>query len=193
MKKAILLFITCSTIFIGGANAQNKKGIAKPVAKETKKQITKVAPIVENDSLVWTTDIFKADSVSRKTHKPIFGFFTGSDWCGWCHRLEREVFEKEAFKKWAKQNVVLLELDYPRKKQLPPNLQQQNAQLQQAFQVQGYPTIWMFYIEKDGETNNIKLNALGSLGYPRNPIEGKEEIAFLETANEILAKGKAAK
>ena len=85
----------------------------------------------------------------------------------------------------------MLELDYPRRKQLPPQLQQQNAQLQQAFKVEGYPTIWMFYIEQDAVKKNINLNPLGSLGYPRNPIEGKEEIAFLETANKILDSGKA--
>ena len=67
-------------------------------------------------------------------------------------------------------------------------LQQQNAGLQQAFQVQGYPTIWLFYVVKDTATNNVKLNALGSLGYPSNAVAGKEEVAFLETANSILAK-----
>ena len=64
--------------------------------------------------LVWHTDFAKARELSDATHKPIFGFFTGSDWCGWCHKLEADVFAKEAFVTWAKKNVVLLELDFPK-------------------------------------------------------------------------------
>ena len=38
--------------------------------------------------LTWYNDIEKAYDVSNKTHKPIFAFFTGSDWCGWCHKMD---------------------------------------------------------------------------------------------------------
>src|ERR1041384_4506447 len=80
----------------------------------------------EEKELVWLTDVIKANELSQKTKKPIFAFFTGSDWCGWCIKLQKEVFAKEEFIKWAKENVVLLELDFPRMKQLPPELVQQN-------------------------------------------------------------------
>ena len=188
MKKSVSLFAICTIISILNANAQTK--IKKGIKKEVKKELIKEVAL---ENLFWHTNVFKANSISKKTHKPIFAFFTGSDWCGWCHKLERDVFAKQEFIKWATEKVVLLELDYPRKKQLPVELQQQNAGLQQAFQVQGYPTIWLFYVVKDTATNNVKLNALGSLGYPSNAVAGKEEVAFLETANSILAKGSEVK
>ena len=152
-------------------------GTAQPTAKT-------------EDGLVWYTELLKAQEASEAANKPIFGFFTGSDWCGWCHKLQREVFAKEAFKTWAKDNVILFEIDFPRKKQLAPEIAQQNQGLQQAFQVQGYPTIWVFNTVKDTTTNNINLNAWGSLGYPSGAETGKEEVKFLENANAVLVNGK---
>ena len=148
-------------------------------------------PTSENaGGLNWYTDLAKAREASDASHKPIFGFFTGSDWCGWCRKLQADVFAKEPFVTWAKKNVILLELDFPRRKQLPAELAQQNQALQQAFQVRGYPTIWLFYIAEDPATHNLNLNALGSLGYPQGAEVGKEEVKFLSDANLILAKGK---
>lgn len=140
--------------------------------------------------LVWVTDLNEAHKLSQESGKPIFGFFTGSDWCGWCMKLQRDVFAKEAFKEWANKNVILLELDFPRRKALSPELQQQNASLQQAFKVMGYPTVWIFETVKDETTNNYNINAYGSLGYPSGATAGKEEVTFLEQANQILGNKK---
>lgn len=137
--------------------------------------------------LEWHTDLMKADEISKKTKKPIFAFFTGSDWCGWCHKLQRNVFAKPAFIEWANKNVVLLELDFPRSKKLPQELVQQNQALQQQLQVSGYPTVWLFYLAKDESKNQISINTLGSLGYPSGAEAGKEEVKFLSTANTFLA------
>lgn len=144
-----------------------------------------------NDSGIhWYTDLTKARELSNATRKPIFGFFTGSDWCGWCRKLQSDVFSKDAFIEWAKKNVILLELDFPRRKELPAELVQQNQSLQQAFSVRGYPTIWIFHVT-EGQTNqNLNLTALGSLGYPQGAEIGKEEVKFLNDANLILANGK---
>lgn len=141
------------------------------------------------EGLEWYTDINKANEASRANNKPIFAFFTGSDWCGWCRKLQRDVFAKPEFVTWAKNNVILLELDYPRNKQLTPELKQQNAGLQQTFQVQGYPTIWLFYL-RGQDPAKYEIEALGSLGYPSGAIQGKEEVKFLEDANAILANKK---
>ena len=101
-----------------------------------------------------------------------------------------DVFDKAAFITWANKNVILLELDFPRRKKLPAELVQQNQGLQQAFQVRGYPTIWIFTISEDPATQNLNLNALGSLGYPSGSEIGKEEVKFLNDADLILANGK---
>lgn len=142
----------------------------------------------EAGGLQWHTDMMKAQEISDATGKPIFAFFTGSDWCGWCHKLQRDVFAKQEFVDWAGKNVVLVELDFPRNKKLPPETVQQNFQLQQVFGVRGYPTIWMFFLTKDQETNKFNINALGSLGYPAGAERGNEQVKFLQTANEMLAK-----
>ncbi|MFI5139858.1 MAG: thioredoxin family protein, partial [Sphingobacteriales bacterium] len=111
----------------------------------------------------------------------------GSDWCGWCRKLQNEVFAKPAFIKWAKEKVILLELDFPRMKQLPPELAQQNSQLQNAFKVGGYPTIWIFFMTKNEATNNFNITPLGSTGYPSGAEPGKEEVKFIHEADLILA------
>ena len=67
----------------------------------------------------WNTDMNKSIEISLDTKKPIMLFFTGSDWCGWCKKLVREVYDKPEFKKWAEKNVVLVEIDFPRKSKLP--------------------------------------------------------------------------
>ena len=91
--------------------------------------------------------------------------FTGSDWCGWCKRLTANVFSQPEFKKWADKNVILLELDFPRRKQIPNEIRQQNASLQQAFKVRGYPTVWVFNLEKNTESEGYSIEALGQTGY----------------------------
>ncbi len=140
--------------------------------------------------LEWQTDLMKAHELSKATNRPIFGFFTGSDWCGWCHKLQNDVFSKPSFIKWAKEKVILLELDFPRQKQLPPELAQQNSSLQQAFKVQGYPTVWYFTMTQDATTKKMNINAWGSQGYPAGSEPGKEDVKFLADAKKILANGK---
>ena len=141
---------------------------------------------VNDQGLEWQTDLLKANELSQKNGKPIFAFFTGSDWCGWCIKLQKNVFEKQGFVQWAKKNVVLLELDYPRRKQQPQELMQQNAGLQQTFGVQGYPTVWIFTMAKDSVTNKYNITPLGTLGYPQ-AAPGNEEKEFLNNANNILS------
>ncbi|MCB0629790.1 MAG: thioredoxin family protein [Saprospiraceae bacterium] len=113
----------------------------------------------------WLVSIEEAYAQSKKTGKPIMANFTGSDWCGWCKKLSAAVFDKPAFKTWANKNVVLLELDFPRRKQLPNEIRAQNQSLQQVFQVRGYPTVWVFNLDKDEESGKMMIEALGQTGY----------------------------
>ena len=136
--------------------------------------------------LKWYTDLNEVHTISQKTKKPIFGFFTGSDWCGWCMKLQRDVFAKEAFKVWANKYVVLLELDFPKRTPQSDALRQQNQNLAQGFQIQGYPKVWLFKTDKDSVKNHFNITPYGSLGYPVGAEVGKEEVTFLKTANGIL-------
>jgi protein disulfide-isomerase len=116
------------------------------------------------EKLTWHTDLVKAIEISTKEKKPLMLFFTGSDWCGWCIRLQKEVFYKPEFIEWANDNVVLVDIDFPNNKsKQSTELQQQNNMLQQQFGVQGYPTIHFVRPDKiDGKTN---LTNLGKTGY----------------------------
>jgi thioredoxin-related protein len=118
----------------------------------------------QKEELTWHTDLQKAISLSQKEKKPIMLFFTGSDWCGWCHKLQKEVFFQDPFKKWAKDNVVLVEVDFPRNKVLSDEIRQQNNLLQQQFSVRGYPTVWFVKPEKSKE-GKVNLSQLGQTGY----------------------------
>lgn len=142
------------------------------------------------EALDWQTDLLKANEIATKSNKPIFAFFTGSDWCYWCKKLQADVFSKPSFIEWAKKNVVLLEIDFPRYKQLPQELAQQNQGLQQTFGIMGYPTIWLFSMSKKDTANNFNIEPYGSLGYPPGAEAGKEEVKFLNEANTILSKKK---
>ena len=137
---------------------------------------------VEAQELVWHNNMDTAMEISKKSKKPLMLFFTGSDWCGWCIRLQKEVFKTAEFTTWAKDNVVLVELDFPRNtSKLTAEIQSQNSQLQQFFQVQGYPTVWLVNAnKKDGKTNFEKL---GNTGY----VAGGP-TAWLAVANGIIKK-----
>ena len=135
----------------------------------------------EAQELVWETNVTKAMEVSNKTKKPLLLFFTGSDWCGWCIRLQKEVLKTPEFAAWAKENVVLVELDYPRKSPQTDAIKKQNNELQMAFGIQGFPTIVLANgITKDGKVN---FEGIGSTGY----VAGGP-AAWLAVANGFLKK-----
>jgi thioredoxin-related protein len=113
--------------------------------------------------LKWYTDVREAITVSNKEQKPLLLFFTGSDWCGWCIRLQNEVLKTPEFKKWATDNVVLVELDYPRRTAQTPELKSQNNELQQAFGIQGFPTV--FFTSAESKDGKVNFKGLGQTGY----------------------------
>ena len=130
----------------------------------------------------WNTDMNKAIHISQQTGKPLMLFFTGSDWCGWCKKLVKEVYKTPEFNKWAKKNVVLVEIDFPRKTKLSEELTKQNRELQQMFGVRGYPTVWFVSPEKGGD-GQVNLNKLGSTGY----VAGGP-TKWISVANQFLKK-----
>ena len=106
--------------------------------------------------LNWQTDFKKAQEEAKAGNKLLFVDFTGSDWCGWCIRLDREVFSKPEFKEYADKNLILLEVDFPRRKAQPDDLKRQNQQLANQYGIEGFPTI----VVLNGEGKMV-----GELGY----------------------------
>ncbi len=98
----------------------------------------------------WHDDFEKAKTEAAKTGRPILVNFSGSDWCGWCIRLDKEVFSKDAFKKYAKDNLILFNADFPQNTKLPKKEAEQNQKLAQQFGIPGFPTVLL--LASDGKT-----------------------------------------
>ncbi len=101
------------------------------------------------EALDWETDFKKASSVAKASGKYTMLDFSGSDWCGWCIKLEKEVFSQDAFKDFAEKNLVCVSVDFPRKKKQTEELKQQNWDLATKYGIRGYPTI--IILSPDGE------------------------------------------
>lgn len=91
--------------------------------------------------LTWLTDYDAAVKQARDEGKVVLINFTGSDWCGWCIKLKGEVFDTADFASFASANLVLLEVDFPRRKPQSAAQRKANEALQEKFRVQGYPTL----------------------------------------------------
>lgn len=89
----------------------------------------------------WLDDLEKAKAQARTENKKILLDFTGSDWCGWCQKLDKEVFSQPAWKDYAAKHLVLVEVDFPRGFKLPDATKKQNDELQKKFKIGGFPTI----------------------------------------------------
>ena len=89
----------------------------------------------------WLNDYKKAQQEAKASNKFLLLDFTGSDWCGWCKRLEQEILSQSQFENYARENLVLLEVDFPRAKAQSPELRKQNQELAQQYQIEGFPTI----------------------------------------------------
>jgi len=89
----------------------------------------------------WITSYEEGQQEAKANNKLVLLNFTGSDWCGWCILLDREVFSKPQFKEYASKNLVLVEVDFPKMKPMPEATRMRNIRLAQQYQVQGFPTI----------------------------------------------------
>ena len=121
------------------------------------------------EELQWMTDLPKAQQKAKAEKKLVMMDFTGSDWCGWCIKLNKEVFSKPEFAEYAKKNLVLVEVDFPNQKKQTEELKKANLALQGKYKVEGYPTIVVL---------NSEGKHIGDTGY----VEGgpKAFIAELE-------------
>lgn len=107
-------------------------------------------------SAEWTTDYAAALEQAKQQGRHVFLFFTGSDWCGWCKRLNQEILSTPAFVSYAGDHLILVEIDFPRGKPQLQALISQNASLARQYRIQGYPTVVV--LDSSGR-------AVGRLGY----------------------------
>ena len=89
----------------------------------------------------WLTDLPKAEAQAKTENKIVLLDFTGSDWCGWGIKFRKEVLDTPEFQAYAEKNVVLVELDYPRKKDQSDDLKKANKALKDQYKIEGFPTL----------------------------------------------------
>jgi len=114
-----------------------------------------VSPACVRAESGWITDYKKAQQEAKADHRLVLLNFTGSDWCGYCVQLDRAILSKPELKDYAGKNLVLLEIDFPRRNGPRWNaqsieLKKQNMELAEKYDVQGFPTLVL--LDGDGKT-----------------------------------------
>lgn len=120
----------------------------------------------------WMTDFEAAAAAARQSGKPLLMDFTGSDWCGWCIKLDNEVFSHSEFVEYAEEELVLLKLDFPRHTKISDELKLQNEKLAERFGIRGFPTLLL--MSPEGEL-------IARTGYQPGGAE-----AYVEHLKELL-------
>lgn len=162
MRKFVMLVLVGSVVSVVSVRADEAKpdAPAKSLAASSK-------PAASKDG--WLTSLEDAKAESAKRNVPILADFSGSDWCGWCMKLEKEVFTTPEFKEYASKNLVLLLVDFPHQKHQSPKLKKQNKELAEQFNVDGFPTVVLL---------DAKGKELGRTGY--RPGGGESYVKHLQ-------------
>lgn len=137
MKRPVMpLLFVCLFLFLASAcSTPSDTASAVPVEPPPVKKV--------RGNATWTTDYAGALRRAKDDGKLVMLDFTGSDWCGWCKRLDSEVFSTQEFKDYAAENLVLVKLDFPRNIEQSEAEKRQNNDLLRRFGVRGFPTIIM--------------------------------------------------
>lgn len=99
------------------------------------------ANLAEEKSLKWNDNLESAIKIAKSENKMLLVNFTGSDWCVWCKKLNAEVFTQKEFANYAKENLVLVKIDFPRNIEQSEATKRYNQNLAFTYGIQGFPTI----------------------------------------------------
>lgn len=112
-------------------------------------------------NLNWHSDMEKARQLAADNNKYLLLDFTGSDWCPWCIKLDDKVFSTPEFAEFAAEKLVLVKIDFPKKKQLSQKQALANQKLAQKYAVRGFPTVIIL---------NSRGERVGTTGYRRGSV-----------------------
>ncbi|MDD3050695.1 MAG: thioredoxin fold domain-containing protein [Candidatus Cloacimonetes bacterium] len=121
MNRLILLLVTMS-LFFTACSAQEKAKAA-------------------NEGINWLHNIEEAIEIAGEKNLSVFIHFTGSDWCIWCKRLESEVYQQQDFMEYAKENLVMVMLDFPRSIEQTEAVKSYNRKKATEYGIKGFPTV----------------------------------------------------
>ena len=112
-------------------------------------------PFLFSGSYTWLTNLDDAKQVAKTRHEFILLNFSGSDWCGPCIKMHKDIFESDVFQQYADSHLVLVNADFPRmkKNQLPSDQQKRNDALADKYNPKG---IFPYTILLDADGNVLK-------------------------------------
>ena len=111
----------------------------------------------------FTDNLDEALKSAKANKRYVVAVFSGSDWCGWCKKLEKEILSTEAFRKGAVGRYELVYIDNPRDKNLlSEHGKENNRKLTSKYGIHGFPTVLI--LDADGEK-------VAELGYDKNGPE----------------------
>lgn len=121
----------------------------------------------------WELDLKVAKKIARDTDRSIILVFSGSDWCAPCIKLERQIWNSEKFKAYAKKHYVMVRADFPKRKgnKLSPEQAQKNEVLAEKYNANGF---FPFVVVMDKNAT-----VLGNTGYKK--LSPQEYIAHLNS------------
>jgi len=120
----------------------------------------------------WLASVPQAMDQAKRENKLLLLDFTGSDWCGWCKKLDAETFSQPEFIDYAAKNLVLVQVDFPRQKPQSAALKEANKALKEKFNVKGFPTLVV--LKPDGTVLWKKTGYLA--GGPKTMIAKLDEL-----------------
>ena len=168
IAACVCCMLAVSTFAAGCRPSAGDKTASKPAATAAAKTPS-AAAVFSNG---WTEDYKGAVKVATEKNVPLFLDFTGSDWCGWCMLMDRQVFEKTEWKKWAADNLVCVKLDFPQSVKQAAALKEQNEGLMRRFGIRGFPTFVL--LSPDGEKK------LGQFGCPGRDVKASQFVDLVK-------------
>lgn len=160
MRYLVFIIVIIGVVFLYTSIQQNKGMDAG-------------SSMVEAYSANWLTDWSVVQAKAKEEGKPILMDFTGSNWCGWCIKLKKEVFSKPAFIDYANEHLILMTVDFPRGVKQEEFLINQNYKLLDQYGVNRFPRIIL--VDSEG-------SVLGITGYKRGGPE-----AYIAHLKDLLA------
>ncbi len=97
-----------------------------------------------NAEALWHEDFAEAERRALEESKALLLYFTGSDWCVWCQKLDSEALSDSGLAAHIAPLAVPVRIDFPQRRKLPPRQDRANASLKDRWQVEAIPTVVLF-------------------------------------------------
>jgi len=145
--KWMIVCVLIAVIAVLGCTPAPKAPEQENTPAQNEETVTFDEAMAKYEPGTWLSDYSEALRLGKEMNRPVLVDFTGSDWCSWCMKLDKEVFSQSAFTDYAKDSLILVKVDFPRRKSQTPDEKAFNEKLMNQYGVQGFPTIILLSAE----------------------------------------------